>query len=176
MLAAIDARSKEPFTDGTTHFPSTHCIRIVYDGTREGSAARRLLVKFYTDFNVQGLLGTKPEDVPHDFLHDLAISLMAHRPLLQEFNDLKDESTRNETDYRNQIAIKEGTLEAQKQLLEAQKAKLTQKEADYNNQIATNEALRGSIANLEAQKQSLEGQKSKRKKQLNVYDALEPLK
>jgi len=146
VLAAIDARSKEPFANGNTYFPSTYCIQIIYCGTPEGSAARRLLVKFHTDFNL--LPATKPEDMPHDFLHDLALSLVAHRPLLQEFTSMKDESTRKEMSYRKQIATKDDTIQT----------------------------LRSSNANLEVQKQSLETQKGILERQLKLSKLYDPLK
>jgi len=48
--------------------------------------------------------------VPHDFLYDLAISLMVHRPLLWEFNNLKDEFTRKVMNYRKHVITKDGTI------------------------------------------------------------------
>jgi hypothetical protein len=45
VLAAISARSKEPFSDGELYYPAIDSVQIIYEGTLEDSSARKLLVE-----------------------------------------------------------------------------------------------------------------------------------
>ncbi|KAF2827444.1 hypothetical protein CC86DRAFT_439935 [Ophiobolus disseminans] len=78
ILAAILARSKEAFK-GSLYYPAIDSIQIIYEGTREGSPARQLMVDLYTDFVTSSFVAEKAEAVPKEFLHDLFISLLTKR-------------------------------------------------------------------------------------------------
>jgi hypothetical protein len=124
VLAAILARSQEPYTDGKLYFPGVACLKALYNGTREGSPVRQLLVRFYTDNNVDKLCDTKPEDIPQDFLHEVSLSLLAHRPLLKDHTVVKKNLARKEKGYKKQIATKDQTikdLQTQKKAIQAER-------------------------------------------------------
>jgi hypothetical protein len=90
VLAAISARSKEPFSDGELYYPAIDSVQIIYEGTLEDSSARKLLVELYTNFVVCAFVTEKSEAVPKDFLQDLALSLLVNRPL-PKIEDLKEQ-------------------------------------------------------------------------------------
>jgi len=48
------------------------------------------MVSFYTENNVEKLGGTKQEDITKDFLHEVSLSFIAHRPLLEDHTGLKE--------------------------------------------------------------------------------------
>jgi hypothetical protein len=124
VLAAILALSWEPCTCGKLYFPGVACLQAIYNGTREGSLIRQLMVRFYTDNNVNKLCDTKRDDIPLDFLHEVSLSLLAHRPLLKDHTDVKENLARKEKDYKKQIVTKDQIikdLQAQKKALQAEK-------------------------------------------------------
>lgn len=133
VLAAMLARSEEAYTDGHIYFPDLDCINIIYNGTPEGSPARRLLVQFYTENNFDSFCDTKVEDVPKDFLLDLSISLTNTRPLLRHFTHVKDALAQKDRDYKKQLKTKDDTIQALKDSkanLRAQNQALKQKRAN----------------------------------------------
>jgi hypothetical protein len=137
VLAAIVARSLEPYNDGLYYFPGIRCVNIIYNGTPEGSPARHLLARLYTEQNLGSLLKAEHEHIAKDFLYDLSLSLITNRPLLRDFNSMKDDLARKEKDYNKQIKTKDEsikdfkaknkTLETEKKALESEKEKKKKK-------------------------------------------------
>ncbi|KAF2827442.1 hypothetical protein CC86DRAFT_264582, partial [Ophiobolus disseminans] len=100
VLSAMVAKSNEVYTDGKLWYPGVNCAKIIYEGTREGSPARRLLVEFYTDNNISNFRATKSEYVLKDFLLDLAINLTETRPLLHNFKKARTDLEQQEKDCK----------------------------------------------------------------------------
>lgn len=91
ILAAISARSQEPFSGKTLYYPAIDSVQIIYKGTPEHSPARELLVSLYTNFVASAFVTEKSDSVPKDFFHDLALSLLIQRPLSKTLEDALDE-------------------------------------------------------------------------------------
>jgi hypothetical protein len=82
VLDAILIKSRSKASDGRNWFPVGPAIRYIYEGTPETSAARRLLVDLYT-YHGHGEWLTEwanQDDLPKQFLLDLAIAVLAKRP------------------------------------------------------------------------------------------------
>lgn len=82
VLDAILIKSRSKASDGQTWFPVGPAIRYIYDGTPESSAARRLLVDLYT-YNGRAEWLTQwanKDELPKEFLLDLAVATLAKRP------------------------------------------------------------------------------------------------
>ncbi|KAL7912615.1 hypothetical protein GGI35DRAFT_256867 [Trichoderma velutinum] len=82
VLDVILIKSRSKASDGRSWFPVGPAIRFIYEGTPETSAARRLLVDLYT-YHGQGEWLTQwsdQEDLPKQFLLDLAIAALTKRP------------------------------------------------------------------------------------------------
>ncbi|KAF2869092.1 hypothetical protein BDV95DRAFT_112033 [Massariosphaeria phaeospora] len=76
--AAMDAifdRSREPTPDTST-LPGGEHVRLIYNGTSKPCAARRLLLHFYT---YRATAKWMDEDLPLEFVNDLARSLLERR-------------------------------------------------------------------------------------------------
>jgi hypothetical protein len=81
VLDAILAKSRSKASDGQSWFPVGPAIRYIYEGTPESSAARRLLVDLYTYHGHAEWLTqwANKDDLPKQFLLDLAIATLARR-------------------------------------------------------------------------------------------------
>lgn len=82
VLDAILIKSRSRASDGGCWFPVGPVVPCIYDGTTESSAARRLLVDLYTDHGHGDWLikyGSQ-DDLPKQFLLDLAIATLDKRP------------------------------------------------------------------------------------------------
>lgn len=82
ILDAILIKARSKTSDGRSWSPIGPAIRYIYEGTPESSAARRLMVDLYT-YHGQGDWLTKwasKDDLPKQFLLDLAIAVLAKRP------------------------------------------------------------------------------------------------
>ncbi|PNP41617.1 hypothetical protein TGAMA5MH_06546 [Trichoderma gamsii] len=82
VLDAILVKSRSKASDGQNWFPVGPAIRYIYEGTPESSAARRLLVDLYTYHGYADWLTqwANKDDLPKQFLLDLAIATLAKRP------------------------------------------------------------------------------------------------
>ncbi|KAM0515288.1 hypothetical protein ACHAPE_006245 [Trichoderma viride] len=82
VLDAILAKSRSKASDGQRWFPVGPAIRYIYEGTPESSAARRLLVDLYAYHGYAEWLTqwANKDDLPKQFLLDLAIATLAKRP------------------------------------------------------------------------------------------------
>ncbi|KAH6010119.1 hypothetical protein HBI67_171860 [Parastagonospora nodorum] len=100
ILAAISARSQEPFSDKILYYPAIDSVQIIYEGTPEHSPARKLLVTLYTNFVTFAFVTEKSDAVPKDFLHDLSLSLLTQRPLSKTLKDALDEEKATDTSLR----------------------------------------------------------------------------
>ncbi|KAH7184112.1 hypothetical protein BKA60DRAFT_644336 [Fusarium oxysporum] len=81
MDAMMDKTASEA-ADGKHWYPVGPVIRLIYENTLESSKARLFLVDMYT-LHGQGHWLTEwavQEDLPRDFLLDVAASLLEHRP------------------------------------------------------------------------------------------------
>ncbi|KAG7411266.1 hypothetical protein ACKAV7_009815 [Fusarium commune] len=86
MDAMMDKTASEA-ADGKRWYPVGPVIRLIYENTLESSKARLFLVDMYT-FHGQGPWLTEwavQEDLPKDFLLDVAVSLLEHRPCPQSY-------------------------------------------------------------------------------------------
>lgn len=81
VLDAIFIKSHSKASDGHCWFPVGPVIRCIYEGTPESSAARRLLVDLYTYYGRGKWLteGANKDDLPKQFLLDLAIAALSTR-------------------------------------------------------------------------------------------------
>ncbi|KAM0244828.1 hypothetical protein ACHAQJ_010712 [Trichoderma viride] len=82
VLDAIMIKSRSKASDGRCWYPIGPAIRYIYEGTPESSAARRLLVDMYT-YQGRGEWLTEwvnKDDLPKEFLLDLAIAALNKRP------------------------------------------------------------------------------------------------
>lgn len=82
VLDAILIKSQSEASDGRNWYPVGPAIRCIYEGTPESSAARRLLVDMYT-YHGHGDWLTEwasKDDLPKQFLLDLAIAALQKRP------------------------------------------------------------------------------------------------
>jgi hypothetical protein len=71
--------SKAIREDRGHHCPGQPCISVVYNGTPEGSPARRLLVDFWT-YRAQGdWIAKSNSPLPEDFVHDLCANALNNR-------------------------------------------------------------------------------------------------
>jgi len=111
ILAAISARSQEPFSDKSLYYPAIDSVQIIYEGTPDHSPARELLVSLYTNFITSAFITEKSDAVPKDFLYDLSISLLTQRPLSKTLKDALSE--KKVTDASLQQAL--GDLELAKE-------------------------------------------------------------
>lgn len=91
VLAAMLARSKEPFSDKQLYYPALDCVQIVYEGTPEQSPARQLLVQLYTDFGNADFITEPAGAIPKDFLYDMSLSMLRNRVTLKEHNGARTE-------------------------------------------------------------------------------------
>jgi len=112
VLAAISARSKEPFSDGNLYYPAIDSVQIIYEGTSEDSPARALLVEMYTESVTSAFVTDKSDAVPKDFLQDLALSLLVNRPLLKIHDKLKSEFESTKCQLLNTKRVLADTEEA----------------------------------------------------------------
>ena len=81
VLDAILSKRRETATDGLRYVPSIACVKIIYEGTSPQSPARRLMVNSWTEItNGSVAITSSTEDIPKDFLYDLSVSLLDHRP------------------------------------------------------------------------------------------------
>jgi hypothetical protein len=97
VLTAISARAEESCPDKLHDFPAIDSVQVIYEGTVEGSPARRLLVQLYTDFGDSTFLTAKAEVVPKDFIHELSLSMLGRRPLLRDHEKLLKQHNSLET-------------------------------------------------------------------------------
>jgi hypothetical protein len=97
VLTAISARAEESCLDKLHDFPAIDSVQVIYEGTVEGSPARRLLVQLYTDFGDSTFLTAKAEVVPKDFIHELSLSMLGRRPLLRDHEKLLKQHNSLET-------------------------------------------------------------------------------
>jgi hypothetical protein len=81
VLDAIIEKTKSTASDGLCWFPVGPVIRHIYDNTLESSVARGLLVDLYTNHGHGNWLYelASPEDLPKEFLYDLAIAVLDKR-------------------------------------------------------------------------------------------------
>lgn len=82
--AALDAileKASAKASDGRTWYPVGPVVRHIYDNTVDSSKARRLLVDLYTQYGHGEWLRkwAEPEDLPKQFLHDLATEVLDKR-------------------------------------------------------------------------------------------------
>jgi len=154
VLAAIRARSIEAFADSKVYLPGLDHVNIVYNGTREGSPVRKLFIEFYSDNNLPDLSKRNDVEVRQDFLRDLSTSLIANRPLLRDFNALKNDSARKEKDYKKQITTNDNTIKA----LQTNKTALQ----------AEKKALQTSNKTLQAEKKALSTECDQLKEQMKA--------
>ncbi|PTB42335.1 uncharacterized protein TrAFT101_008577 [Trichoderma asperellum] len=82
VLDAILIKSRSTASDGLCWYPVGPAIRCIYEGTPESSAARRLLVDMYTCHGHEEWLTewANEDDLPKQFLLDLAIAALKKRP------------------------------------------------------------------------------------------------
>jgi hypothetical protein len=80
VLAAMLARSKEPFVYNGLYYTGIDSVQVIYEGTQEDSPARRLLVQLFTDFGDAAFITEKADEIPKDFLYDLWVSVLGTRP------------------------------------------------------------------------------------------------
>jgi hypothetical protein len=82
VLDAMAEKGKSKASDGNHWHPVGPVIRAIYDNTRASSEARRFLVDTYTNFaNGKWLRDWgAEEDLPKEFLLDLAIAVLDRRP------------------------------------------------------------------------------------------------
>jgi|TARA_R110002003_G_scaffold115_2_gene9933 hypothetical protein len=80
VLAAMLALSKESFVDNGPYYPGIDSVQVIYEGTREDSPARRLLVQLFTEFGDAAFITAKVDEIPKDFLYDLSVSVLGTRP------------------------------------------------------------------------------------------------
>jgi len=82
VLDCIVAKSDEKVLGGSRVFPRIDVVHHIYENTAEGSSARKVMVDLYC-WNARGngtWLGPECKDAaPHDFLYDLAASLIVNR-------------------------------------------------------------------------------------------------
>lgn len=97
VLTAISARAEESCPDKSHDFPAIDSVQVIYEGTVEGSPARRLLVQLYTDFGDSTFLTAKAEVVPKDFIYELSLSMLGRRPLLRDHEKLHKQHNSLET-------------------------------------------------------------------------------
>jgi hypothetical protein len=81
VLDAIIEKTTSKASDGHRWYPVGPVIRHIYDNTLESSEARGLLVDLYTHHACGHWLykWACPEDLPKQFLHDLAIAVLDKR-------------------------------------------------------------------------------------------------
>lgn len=81
VLDAMIERTTSKLSDGKMWFPVGPVIRHIYDNTMKSSEARRLLVDMYTQTGRSDWLRNWacPEDLPKEFLYDLAIAVLDKR-------------------------------------------------------------------------------------------------
>ncbi|CAH0030527.1 unnamed protein product [Clonostachys rhizophaga] len=81
VLDAMIEKTTSRLSDGKTLFPVGPVIRHIYDNTMESSEARRLLVDLYTQHGQGDWLRKQacPEDLPKEFLYDLAVAVLDKR-------------------------------------------------------------------------------------------------
>ncbi|KAJ4986869.1 ankyrin repeat-containing protein [Stagonosporopsis vannaccii] len=91
VLAAMIAHSQEMCPHRRfLCYPTIESIQIIYHGTPEGSPARELFVKYYTEHGMSSFLTTTGSVVPKDFLYELSVSILGTRPLLSDYTELKE--------------------------------------------------------------------------------------
>ncbi|MCJ1348330.1 hypothetical protein MMC31_006561 [Peltigera leucophlebia] len=67
-------------SDGGQYFPGEQVVRYIYDNTPKSSKARDLLVDFYVSYgNELWLKGSESEELPKDFLMDLAVAFFERK-------------------------------------------------------------------------------------------------
>lgn len=91
ILAAIQAQTNDVGMTGKEYIPDTHAVRIIYQGTPEGSPARQFMVNLYTESAIHVLADTVSADIPKDFLYDLTRNMMVKRPLPGLYSSLKED-------------------------------------------------------------------------------------
>lgn len=89
VLEAMSAAWKETMTKWPRYFPGVPCISLIYNGTLDDSPARRWLIQLYTHNELE-LQHATSENLPKDFSFDLAVNLLATRPLRVEFEGWKE--------------------------------------------------------------------------------------
>jgi hypothetical protein len=89
VLAAISAHAKEMLSRDLNCIPPIESVQTIYEGTPEGSPARRLIVQIFTDNGSPSSLTTEVDDIPKGFLYELSVSLISTRPIKERdtFND-----------------------------------------------------------------------------------------
>lgn len=82
VLDVILIKCRSKASDGHNWFPVGPAVRYIYEGTPESSAARRLLVDLYTYYGHAEWLTqwANKDDLPKQFLLDLAIATLEKRP------------------------------------------------------------------------------------------------
>jgi hypothetical protein len=87
VLDAISIKSCSKASDGQRWFPLGPAIRCIYEGTPGSSAARRLLVDMYTYHGNGNWLTdwANEDDLPKQFLLDLAVAALTKRPRPPDF-------------------------------------------------------------------------------------------
>lgn len=137
VLEAISAKSKEVSQDGTQRFPDFASICIVYGGTTRDSPARSLLVQLYTDNNLAPPDGTS-DNVPKDFAFDLAISLLANRPLRKTYEACKERLKQNASEAEQkikQLESENSTLRVRQYQLRGELDAEIKKASDLNEEL-----------------------------------------
>lgn len=86
VLDAMLFKSRSLASDGKYWYPVGPVIRYIYDRTLESSKARRLLVDMYTYHGQGNWLTTwaSEDDLPKQFLFDLAAAMLDIRPCLKQ--------------------------------------------------------------------------------------------
>lgn len=109
----------------TIHYPGVATVRTIYEGTPWGSPARALMVELFTDHDSDVFPEPDFQDLPKEFLADLAMSLMLKRPIrykleycklewditLQELEDEKEDFKETVEELKNEITVLQAKLD-----------------------------------------------------------------
>lgn len=88
----MTARSQEVLLLRQYHFfPKVNIIQTIYHRSTEGSPARKVIVKLYTQHINASILVAKSSVLTKDFLYKLSVSILGARPLLSDYTKLKQE-------------------------------------------------------------------------------------
>lgn len=92
VIDAMIDKSASRAADGNKWYPTGPVIACIYNNTPETSQARRLLMDFFVNFGNGDWLHvwSKQEDLPKEFLLDLATTLLEKRPRAEK--SIKDKA------------------------------------------------------------------------------------
>lgn len=78
VVSAITAKVDERHFEGT-FYPGTKAVGILYEGTGDGSPARKMMVQLYSDHAAEEWLGEQNEKDSEEFLADMCKELFRRR-------------------------------------------------------------------------------------------------